>query len=142
MQYVHFCPQFFQGITIVTNIINFEGGGVQLNPLNPPPWLRPCIPNCVESYSDLTTLQFNEKCDLLHSYLNPFNSNLTLMVILGCPQLYRSCSASEALKLGLTELVGGGGEKAEELVFECIREGLLFECVRRVVWVCKRWVVV
>ena len=67
------------------------------------------------------------------------------MVILGCPQLYRSCSASEALKLGLTELVGGGGggEKEEGLVFECVRGVVVWVCTRGAgVWVCKRGVVV
>ena len=33
----YFCHQFFhKAYTIVMNIINLEGGGVQLNPLNPP----------------------------------------------------------------------------------------------------------
>ena len=27
IQYVHFCPQFFQGITIVMNTANLRGGG-------------------------------------------------------------------------------------------------------------------
>ena len=54
MQYVHFCPQFFQGITIVMNIINFEGG-VQLNPLNPP-WLRPCYRHALFAREDVYEL--------------------------------------------------------------------------------------
>ena len=32
--HIHFCPQFFQGIAIVINIINLEGGLIQLNLLN------------------------------------------------------------------------------------------------------------
>ena len=39
IQYVHFCPQFFQGITIVMNIINLEGG-FSWTPWTPL-WLRP-----------------------------------------------------------------------------------------------------
>ena len=33
-QYVHLCPQFFQGITIVMNIINLDGGSAE--PPEPP----------------------------------------------------------------------------------------------------------
>ena len=75
------------------------------------------------------------------------------MVILGCPQLYRSCSASEALKLGLTELVGGGGGRRQRgwclSVYErgcfwvCMRGVVVWVCMRGVVvWVCMRGVVV
>ena len=39
--YNYFCPQFFQGITIVMNIINLEGGSPPPPP--PPPRLRPCV---------------------------------------------------------------------------------------------------
>ena len=38
IQYIHFCPQFFQGITVVMNIIKLEGG---FSRTPSPPWLRP-----------------------------------------------------------------------------------------------------